>query len=152
LRLSEASTAALQALARRHQLTLSTLVQGAWALLLSRYSGEREIVFGVTSSGRPADLTGSEAMVGLFINTLPLRVRVPSGLSLIPWLKDFQGRLVELRQYEYSSLMQVQEWSEVRRGSALFESIFVFENYRVDSGLPRPLSSRTVRAAGRGDA
>ena len=135
LRLSEASTAALQALARQHQLTLSTLVQGAWALLLSRYSGEQDIVFGVTSSGRPADLTGSEAMVGLFINTLPVRVRVPSGQSLISWLKDFQGRLVELRQYEYSSLMQVQEWSEVRRGSALFESIFVFENYPVDVAI-----------------
>ncbi|PYS95737.1 MAG: non-ribosomal peptide synthetase, partial [Acidobacteria bacterium] len=135
LRLSEVSTAALQALARRHQLTLSTLVQGTWALLLSRYSGERDIVFGATSSGRPADLTGSEAMVGLFINTLPVRVRVPSGQSLISWLKDFQGRLVELRQYEYSSLVQVQEWSEVRRGSALFESIFVFENYPVDSSL-----------------
>jgi amino acid adenylation domain-containing protein/non-ribosomal peptide synthase protein (TIGR01720 family) len=135
LSLSEASTAALQALARRHQLTLSTLVQGVWALLLSRYSGERDIVYGVTSSGRPADLTGSEAMVGLFINTLPLRVRVPPGESLVAWLKDVQGRLAELRQYEYSSLVQVQEWSEVPRGSALFESIFVFENYPVDSAI-----------------
>src|SRR5205823_4616238 len=86
-----------------------------------------------TSSRRPADVTGSEAMVGLFINTLPLRVRVPPGESLVSWLKDLQGRLTELRQYEYSSLVQVQEWSEVRRGSALFESIFVFENYPVDS-------------------
>jgi amino acid adenylation domain-containing protein/non-ribosomal peptide synthase protein (TIGR01720 family) len=135
LRLSEASTAALQAFARGHQLTLNTLLQGAWALLLSRYSGEQEIVFGVTSSGRPADLTGSEAMVGLFINTLPLRVHVPPGEPLVAWLKDVQGRLAELRQYEYSPLVQVQEWSEVPRGSALFESIFVFENYPVDSAI-----------------
>src|SRR6185369_15875393 len=123
------------AFARQHRLTLSTLLYGAWSILLSRYSGERDVVFGVTSSGRPPDLQGSEAMVGLFINTLPLRVTVPSGQLLIPWLKEFQERLVELRQYEYSSLSQVQEWSEVRRGRALFESIFVFENYPVHSSL-----------------
>jgi amino acid adenylation domain-containing protein/non-ribosomal peptide synthase protein (TIGR01720 family) len=135
LRLSEASTESLQALARQNRLTLSTLLYGAWAILLSRYSGERDIVFGVTSSGRPPDLRGSEAMVGLFINTLPLRVCIPPGQLLIPWLKELQKRLVELRQYEYSSLLQVQEWSEVQRGRALFESIFVFENYPVDSSL-----------------
>ena len=135
LRLSEASTESLQAFARQNQLTLSTLLNGAWSILLSRYSGERDIVFGVTSSGRPPDLSGSEAMVGLFINTLPLRVSVPSGQLLIPWLKELQERLVELRQYEYSSLVQVQEWSDVPRGRALFESIFVFENYPVDSSL-----------------
>ena len=135
LRLSEASTAALQALARQHKLTLSTLVIGAWATLVSRYSREHDIVFGVTSSGRPSDLRGSEAMVGLFINTLPLRVRIPSDQSLIPWLKELQSRLVELRHYEFSSLSQVQEWSEVRRGNPIFESIFVFENYPIDSSL-----------------
>src|SRR5262249_15752850 len=74
-------------------------------------------------------------MVGLFINTLPLRVSVPSDQLLIPWLKELQDQLVELRQYEYSSLAQVQEWSDIARGRALFESIFVFENYPVDSSL-----------------
>jgi aryl carrier-like protein len=135
LHLSETSTESLQAFARQNQLTLSTLLYGAWSILLSRYSGERDVVFGVTSSGRPPDLSDSEAMVGLFINTLPLRVSVPSGQLLIPWLKELQERLVELRQYEYSSLVQVQEWSDVPRGRALFESIFVFENYPVDSSL-----------------
>src|SRR5205085_6347531 len=61
--------------------------------------------------------------------------RVPSGQSLISWLKDFQSRLVELRQYEYSPLARVQEWSEVPRGTPLFESIFVFENYPADSAI-----------------
>jgi amino acid adenylation domain-containing protein/non-ribosomal peptide synthase protein (TIGR01720 family) len=135
LHLSETSTESLQAFARQNQLTLSTLLYGAWSILLSRYSGERDVVFGVTSSGRPPDLSDSEAMVGLFINTLPLRVSVPSGQLLIPWLKELQERLVELRQYEYSSLVQVQEWSDVPRGRALFESIFVLENYPVDSSL-----------------
>jgi amino acid adenylation domain-containing protein/non-ribosomal peptide synthase protein (TIGR01720 family) len=135
LHLSAASTARLRSLARQHQLTLNTLMQGAWALLLSRYSGERDIIFGVTSSGRPTDLTGSDRMVGLFINTLPVRAQVAPKQSLISWLKDFQSRLIELRQYEYSSLVEVQEWSEVKRGTPLFESIFVFENYPIDSSL-----------------
>ena len=135
LRLSEASTESLQSFVRQNRLTLSTLLYGAWAILLSRYSGERDIVFGVTSSGRPPDLRGAEAMVGLFINTLPLRVSVPPDQLIIPWLKELQKRLVELREYEYSSLLQVQEWSEVQRGRALFESIFVFENYPVDSSF-----------------
>jgi len=133
--LSKISTESLQAFARQNQLTLSTLLYGAWSMLLSRYSGERDILFGVTSSGRPPDLSGSETMVGLFINTLPLRVSVPSDQLLIPWLKELQDQLVELRQYEYSSLAQVQEWSDMPRGRALFESIFVFENYPVDSSL-----------------
>ncbi|HSE19187.1 MAG TPA: amino acid adenylation domain-containing protein, partial [Pyrinomonadaceae bacterium] len=135
LRLSEAATGSLQSFARRNRLTLSTVLYGAWAILLSRYSAERDIVFGVTSSGRPPGLRGAEAMVGLFINTLPLRMRVSSNELVVPWLKRLQKRLVELRQYEYSSLLQVQEWSEVQRGRALFESIFVFENYPVDSSF-----------------
>jgi amino acid adenylation domain-containing protein/non-ribosomal peptide synthase protein (TIGR01720 family) len=135
LHLSETSTESLQAFARQNQLTLSTLLYGAWSILLSRYSGDRDIVYGVTSSGRPPDLSDSEAMVGLFINTLPLRVSVPSDQLLIPWLRELQERLVELREYEYSSLVQVQECSDVPRGRALFESIFVFENYPVDSSL-----------------
>src|SRR5205085_5133042 len=70
------TTEALQSFARQHRLTLNTLFQGAWALLLSCYSGEEEVVFGATVSGRPLDLRGSQAMIGLFINTLPVRVRV----------------------------------------------------------------------------
>ena len=74
LALSAEKTRALEEFARRHQVTLNTLVQGAWAILLSRTSGERDVLFGVTVSGRPAELVGVETMVGLFINTLPLRV------------------------------------------------------------------------------
>ena len=76
IRLSPKITVTLQTLARQHQLTLNTFVQGAWSLLLHRYSGEEDVLFGITVSGRPPDLAGSEQMVGLFINTLPLRVAV----------------------------------------------------------------------------
>jgi amino acid adenylation domain-containing protein/thioester reductase-like protein/non-ribosomal peptide synthase protein (TIGR01720 family) len=135
VRLSQAVTAALQSLARQQQLTLNTLVQGAWALLLSRYSGEDDVVFGVVVSGRPTALVGAESMLGLFINTLPVRVQVSPAASLLGWLKALQDRQVEARQYEYSPLVQVQGWSEVPRGLPLFESILVFENYPLDASL-----------------
>src|SRR5919197_122337 len=134
-RLSPQATARLQALARQYQLTLNTLVQGAWAMLLSRYAGEETVVFGATVAGRPASLNGVESMVGLFINTLPVRVRVPPRSSLISWLKELQRQQVELRQYEYSPLVQIQGWIAPQRGTPLFESILVFENYPLDASL-----------------
>jgi amino acid adenylation domain-containing protein len=133
--LAAETTAALGAFARQHQLTLNTLVQGAWALLLSRYSGEEDVVFGATVSGRPADLVGSEAMIGLFINTLPVRVQARTDTPVVTWLEEIQSHQVEARQYEHSSLVQIQEWSDIPRGQPLLESIVVFENYPVDASL-----------------
>jgi len=130
--LGASASAKLQSLARRHELTLNTLVLGAWAFLLSRHTGKDDVVFGVTVSGRPAQLEGVEAMVGLFINTLPLRVTLPPHEELLVWLKNLQFRLLELRDYEHSPLVQVQGWSELPRGVPLFESMLVFENYPVD--------------------
>jgi surfactin family lipopeptide synthetase C len=123
----------LQQLARTYRLTVNTLVQGAWALLLSRYCQEDDVVFGATVSGRPAELAGVEQMVGLFINTLPVRLRIQEERNVIEWLQEFQSEQVEQRQYEYSQLAEVQGWSEVARGEPLFESIVVFENYPVKS-------------------
>src|SRR5690349_5727385 len=128
-------TNALQSLSRQHRLTLSTVAQGAWALLLSRYSGESDVVFGVTVSGRASNLDGVESMVGLFINTLPLRVRVMDEEPLLSWLKEVQKRQGELVQYEYSPLAQVRNWSDVPRGTDLFHSIHVFENYPLDPAV-----------------
>nr|QEO74875.1 condensation domain-containing protein [uncultured bacterium] len=140
--LSRELTSDLQQLARRHRLTVNTPVQGAWAILLSRYSGEEEVVFGVSVSGRPAELAGVENMVGLFINTLPVRVRVSQKQKVEEWLKRLQDEQVEQRQYEYSPLVQVQKWSEVPRGTPLFESILAFENYKVDEVLETAVGLR----------
>jgi len=145
LKLSGESTAALQSLARQQQLTLNTLVQGAWALLLHRYSGEAEVVFGATVSGRPPDLAGAEMMLGLFINTLPVRVAVMPHMPLLSWLKALQVQQAELREYEYSSLLQIQGWSDVPRGMPLFESILIFENYPVDTSLRRDEGGLRIR-------
>ena len=135
LALAEPTTQALKALAQQQQLTMNTLVQGAWALLLSRYSGERDVLFGATVSGRPAQLSGVETMIGVFINTLPVRVRVQHDLPLISWLQQLQAQQAELRQYEYSPLVEVQGWSEIPRGQPLFESIVVFENQPIDTSV-----------------
>jgi amino acid adenylation domain-containing protein len=131
--LSTATTAALQSLARQHQLTLNTIVQGAWAVLLNRYSGSEDVVFGATVSGRPPELEAVESIIGLFINTLPVRVRVAPEESLLSWLKRLQEQQVEMRQYEFSPLVQIQQWSDVPRGLPLFESILAFENFPSDA-------------------
>jgi amino acid adenylation domain-containing protein/non-ribosomal peptide synthase protein (TIGR01720 family)/FkbM family methyltransferase len=132
LTLAPDATSALQVLARRHGLTLNTLVQGAWLLLLHHYSGSDDLVFGATVAGRPPELAGSASMVGLFINTLPVRVRYTPHAPLLPWLRALQDQQLDLRQHAYSPLVQIQGWSSVPRGQPLFESIVVFENYPID--------------------
>ncbi len=129
VKVSAAVTSALHALARQHQITLNTIVQGSWALLLAHYSQENDIIFGVTVSGRPAELSGIESMLGLFINILPMRIRVAPEESFISWLKQIQEQQLDWRDYEYSSLIDVKEWSEVPAKSRLFESLLVFQNY-----------------------
>jgi amino acid adenylation domain-containing protein/non-ribosomal peptide synthase protein (TIGR01720 family) len=146
VRLSIATTEDLNRSARRRQITPSTLVHAAWALLLSRYTGEEDIAFGTVLSGRPPELLGVESMIGLFINTLPIRVRVPAERKFLPWLKELQDLQTELRQYEYSPLVQVQTWSDVRNGQPLFETILVFENYPVDQTLDGPNWSLEISA------
>ncbi|HEV8377201.1 MAG TPA: amino acid adenylation domain-containing protein, partial [Candidatus Polarisedimenticolia bacterium] len=143
--LTQQATASLEAFARRNELTLATLVRSAWAILLSRYSGETDVLFGSVVSGRPVDLPGSEAMVGLFINTLPLRLRVPEGSPLLPWLREVQSRQFEMLPYEQTPLVQIQGWSEIPRGRSLFETILVFENYPVGGRWLERLEALKVR-------
>ena len=121
-------TARLQTVGRAHRLTLSTLIQGAWALLLSRYSGRSDVLFGVTVSGRPPELPGVESIVGLFINSLPLRVEVTEAAYLIPWLSKIQATMAELRRFEAVPLSRIQTWSELPAGVPLFESIVIVQN------------------------
>lgn len=133
--LSNSTTAALKSLVRQHKITFNTLIQGVWALLLSRYSNIADVVFGITVSGRPVDLIGSESMIGLFINTLPLRIKVTPSAPLWSWLQDIYTHNLELRQYEYSPAGQVYQWSEIQGGLSLYESLLVFENYPIDDSI-----------------
>ncbi|MBV8202485.1 MAG: hypothetical protein JOZ15_17845 [Acidobacteria bacterium] len=127
--------ASLALLARRHRLTQSTLMHGAWALLLGRSSGRDDVVFGTLLSGRPAALAGSEDMVGLFINTLPLRVALPARQALPAWLSGLNLELARLREHGHCPLVDVQRWSAVPRTLPLFESVLIFDNVGL-VGLP----------------
>ncbi len=132
VRFTKKETDRLGAFAREHQLTLNTLVQGAWALLLSRYSRETDVLYGATVAGRPPSFAGVEQMVGLFINTLPVRVRVWPEMPVVGWLRQIQSEQATSREFEYSPLVELQSLSEVPRGTPLFESLLVFENYPLE--------------------
>jgi len=146
LTLSAAQSLALQRFVKQRQLTLNTLVQGAWAVLLSRYSGDNDVAFGVTVSGRPADLIGVEDMVGLFINTLPLRIRIAPDCTVLEGLQAILEQNQDMRAYEFAPLTQIQGWSEVPRGTALFESLLVFENYPIDQALTENFAGLAIDA------
>jgi amino acid adenylation domain-containing protein/non-ribosomal peptide synthase protein (TIGR01720 family) len=143
--LEETSSAALEAFARASRLTLNTITQAAWALLLARLTGDDDVVFGVTSSGRPHDLAGVEQMLGLFITTLPMRVGVKPDDHLVAWLGHLQAEQFRQRDFEMSSLVDIQGWSDVPRGLPLFESIFVHENYPMPPDADEALRSCGLR-------
>ncbi len=130
--LTAEQTGRLQAVARQAGLTLNTVVQGAWALLLSRYSGERDVVFGTTVSGRPAELPGVESMIGMFINTIPSRVTVRGDQPALDWLRDVQAAQAASRAHDYVALADLQAWSDLPPATSLFDSMVVYENYPFD--------------------
>ncbi len=130
-RLDKARTERLRQFARQQRVTLNTLIQGAWLLLLQRYTGQRTVAFGATVSGRPASLPGSENLLGLFINTLPIAQTLAPEQPLGDWLRDLQDYNLQARDFEYTPLGQIQRWSG-QAGQALFDSIIVFENQPVD--------------------
>jgi len=132
-------SACLDELAKGHRLTLNAVVQGAWAVLLSRYSGQRDVCFGATVSGRPADLPGADAITGIFINTLPVRVTVDESVPMAEWLRRLQAAQADARRFDFVPLARIQAESALPGGVDLFDSLVVFENYR--STRPRLLSS-----------
>ena len=135
-RLTAAETAALQALAQRERVTLNVLVQAAWALLLQRYTGQSSVVFGATTSGRPHDLAGSEQMLGLFINTLPVIIALQPEAALAQLWQRVQEAGMLAREHEHTPLAKLQRWAGVTSGqSALFDTLIVFENFPIDSAL-----------------
>ncbi|MFE6618161.1 amino acid adenylation domain-containing protein [Streptomyces sp. NPDC057740] len=130
--LPEALTDALSATARAHRLTLNTVVQGLWALLLSGFTDRADVVFGATVSGRPPELPGAESMVGLFVNTLPVRVRIDPDEPLSMLLARVQHEQRSLDAHQHAAL------AELTRASgfdALFDTIVAFENYPMDDGI-----------------
>lgn len=133
--LDEAKTQALNDLARQGQVTFNILIQGMWSLLLHRYSGESDILFGAIVSGRPPELPGVESIVGPFINTLPVRIEIDSNEDMIPWLKSLHGIQIDRARFEYTPLVDIFRWSQVVGSAPLFETLLVVENHPVDRAL-----------------
>lgn len=133
--LSAMFTSALRSFASEHELTLNTLIQGTWALLLHHYSGKDDVVYGATRACRHSTIEAADSMVGLFINTLPMRVQITPTQPLLSWLKQLRKQHLSLRKYENTPLPDVQRWSEVPSGTPLFESIVVFEERSLNSIL-----------------
>src|SRR5262249_1220405 len=126
-RLSGAVTSDLRALAAREDLSLNTLVIAAWSLLLARHSGESEVVFGVTKTTRPGTIPDAEAMVGLFLATVPIRIPVDPEMPVREWLRHVRQRWVALRGYEHVPLVDIKHESDLPASASLFDSFLMFE-------------------------
>lgn len=148
LALRKQESEALQHAARRLGLTLSTIFNGAWGLLLARHGGRRDVVFAITTAVRPPELPGVERMVGLMINVLPLRLEVAPEQTLADWLAAVQAKQNGLLEHQTASLAQVRRWAGVRPGQALFDSHVSFENYPVDRELLATGARRRIAAIG----
>ncbi|MFF8911371.1 amino acid adenylation domain-containing protein, partial [Streptomyces olivaceoviridis] len=130
--LGRPATAALSALARHCGVTLNTVIQTGWGLLLSALTGQQDVVFGTTVSGRPAELDGVERMVGLFVNTLPTRVRIDPAETVGELLARIQAEQIQLLPHQHLGLADIQRVAGL---GTLFDTMTVFENYPLDAGM-----------------
>jgi amino acid adenylation domain-containing protein len=124
--LPEELTGALREMARGRGLTMNTVVQGAWAILLGWLTGRDDVVFGTTVAGRPPEIPGIETMVGLFINTLPVRVRLDPARSFVELLDRVQDQQSRMTDHQYLGLAEIQR---LVGSGELFDTMTVFENY-----------------------
>jgi len=147
--LDAASTARLVAFARQERVTVNTLVQAAWALLLHRYTNQPTVTFGATLAGRPAGLAGASQLLGLFINTLPVIAQPHAGKRLGDWLRELQLLGMTAQEHAHTPLYEIQRWAGATT-QGLFDTVVVFENYPVDTALkeasPGGLTIDNVRA------
>lgn len=115
--------------ARKHRVTLATVMQGVWGLILSRYAGQEQVVFGMVLAGRPADLVGAETMIGLFLNTVPVRVDVASQAPVWKWMNDIQSAHRLRETHGHVALSDLQSWAGLDGSTALFDSLLIVETY-----------------------
>jgi amino acid adenylation domain-containing protein len=135
LRVPAATVRKLNRLARRHDLTLGTILHGAWAALVSREADRDDVVFGVTRAGRRSLPFPTDSMVGLLMATVPVRARLRADASLADWLGELRAQSVAMREFEHASLADIQRWSGVPRPRPLFESVLTFERPSTNSVL-----------------
>ena len=133
LELEPETTAQIVQFAKQNHLTVNTLIQGIWAFLLSKYTGNADTIFGVTVSGRSTEMQAAAQKVGLYINMLPLRAQINPEQNVADWLLELQKQHVAAREYQYTALNQIQKWSGVQ--GDLFDSMLTFENYPMEEVL-----------------
>ncbi|WP_168898084.1 non-ribosomal peptide synthetase [Bacillus sp. ISTL8] len=133
--ISDEKRKSLEELARKQEVTLFSILQGLWVILINSYTDQEDVVLGSVMSGRQPDIRGAESIVGPFINTLPIRVRMKSSNTLLSVIKDVQKEQSELSQYQHTPLYEVQKVSELDSDKPLFDSIIVFENYPFDFNM-----------------
>jgi acyl carrier protein len=128
IRLLPLESKALAKLAKKDRLTPGTILQGTWVMTLSYFSGQEDVLSGVLSYGRSGQFRGIESMAGLFINTVPVRTKVPADKDLITWLREFQDKQVSIRQFDYVSNQDISNWSQAalhKIQTAIYERTFV---------------------------
>ncbi|WP_133979174.1 non-ribosomal peptide synthetase, partial [Pseudomonas inefficax] len=133
-RFDREQTRQIEAFAKANRVTVNTLLQSAWLLLLQRCTGQPTVCFGATVAGRPTDLPGVEEQIGLFINTLPVVGTPRAEQTVAQWVAQVQASNLAAREFEHSPLYEVQRWAG-QGGDALFDSLLVFENYPVAEAL-----------------
>ena len=131
--LGEEFSASLNLFVKSNHITLNTFLQGAWAMLMSRYTSEKEVIMGETVSGRSYTLEGVEHAIGLFINTLPVSLTIDYERPVVEWLAANQLKRFEKEKHSFISLTEIHQVSAIAPTEPLFESLFVFENYPVDT-------------------
>uniref|UniRef100_UPI001C30D592 condensation domain-containing protein n=1 Tax=Streptomyces sp. GbtcB6 TaxID=2824751 RepID=UPI001C30D592 len=140
-------TWALDTLARECGVTMATVVQAAWAMVLARLAGRQDVVFGTTVAGRPTDLPGADSLVGLFINTLPVRVELAGGSTVAELLSTLQARQVSLLGHQHLGLTEIRQ---LAGPGAEFDTLVVYENYpRSAAAEPDGPDALTIRLDGR---
>lgn len=127
-KLTRQESARLNAFARERGVTVGAVLQAGWAILLARYAGESDVVFGMVTSGRASAVSGIESMVGLLINTLPLRVSFTGGLTGDQLLDQITRTIASLQAHEHTPLVEVQSYSEVPAKAGLFRTLFLVQN------------------------
>ncbi len=133
LRLDTELTKKIKRFASNNRLTLNTVIQGVWAYLLSYYSGQKDVVYGVTVSGRPSILSDTERRMGPYINTIPLAATIEMETMITNWLAVLQMNHTKTREFQYVSLNTIQKWKGIV--GDFFDNIIVFENYPVSEEL-----------------
>jgi len=132
---SRETTERLREVAKANGVSLNNLVQAAWALVLSRYSGEREVLFGCIRACRRSSVPGADSIVGTFINTLPLRTTADPETPLATWVQAIRAQNRRLAPHEQAPLVELQRWCHLPAGRALFDAILIYDEHMLDGEL-----------------